>query len=1007
MTSSNRPNLERSRSRRHRSSSASLSTSRKYQKELSLILRNWRSQPSCHHININSLLMATAPLSPPALPESPTTAATNGLELSFHSINPINNMPNPPTLQHMDQQPTVDYRLPCTSEIPVSINPLNLPETEPPSLFEFPLYHDQWFASSVGPATCSNALPLNSLHSSHISQSFSSINNSIFNDNSKKSPLVDLPAPILARILYFLSEFSALNISNTQSITQISQDPLNESTETTDPSSQSDTTSSLPFLYGKLSRNTTFISPSQQFETSHSELSFSSNPNALKNIVPLLQTCKKLYTQSAPIVYQNLALDLSRNDQDSRTSSLSSTSSEVFSPHKFHPFLDSYSSVVLYGDLFHLNVFSSFTRNSLKSLSIKLTSNNYVEELLSSISPYESVSSAPITHHLPNLESLVFYNVDYTNVDSVKNLLNGSSSSSLDEQYPFKPRHNLCSVQFHDISLAALVDLIPPSSSPSTQSYSTYLFDLPKLVTAISVYFKSTSNTVGDMLRLAKILDVQHLPNLEEFAISFDPNFDLTNLHIQKYFDLVFSKLLTCPLPKPGKSNEPAQCSRPKLKKVRVYDFPPYLDFVPYLQMIGRHSVGLTTLKTFKTFEPPARISGPKTQPLVTSSSSKRFYTSPTVSNSNFAATKSNQTKHQRRNKSCLTRAPFCSRIPCNQAPSSANLTSNSSDVGCAKRSKSLINVVSGSSLFSSFRSESASPVCSISQSGQHSLNEHNGESFGGIKNLDIDCHHALPVTPFFPSAIISSNSIEDNLTPGAIIRANDASLQTNSLSLACNPLKHCHALPHQGVSNLSCENPDESSNEESCVLHEDYESNHTNESSSSTFDSKFEFTFHASGIENEAAFFATLWQQCAFKALRMQLDYCDASIFGSLTLDNILLTRGLEHLTLDGPTSFTSFASLETDPTVEMCKLKRLIIGNPDARTLNYVASKTVSPQLNDLYVLVADVEDCDLEQVLNHTITDQHFERQFIKDIVDYTLGLSYLDSPSFISHFSLLNI
>lgn len=89
------------------------------------------------------------------------------------------------------------------------------------------------------------------------------------------------------------------------------------------------------------------------------------------------------------------------------------------------------------------------------------------------------------------------------------------------------------------------------------------------------------------------------------------------------------------------------------------------------------------------------------------------------------------------------------------------------------------------------------------------------------------------------------------------------------------------------------------------------------------------------------------------------------------------------------------------------MCKLKRLIIGNPDARTLNYVASKTVSPQLNDLYVLVADVEDCDLEQVLNHTITDQHFERQFIKDIVDYTLGLSYLDSPSFISHFSLLNI
>lgn len=392
-------------------------------------------------------------------------------------------------------------------------------------------------------------------------------------------------------------------------------------------------------------------------------------------------------------------------------------------------------------------MFSSFTRNSLKSLSIKLTSNNYVEELLSSISPYESVSSAPITHHLPNLESLVFYNVDYTNVDSVKNLLNGSSSSSLDEQYPFKPRHNLCSVQFHDISLAALVDLIPPSSSPSTQSYSTYLFDLPKLVTAISVYFKSTSNTVGDMLRLAKILDVQHLPNLEEFAISFDPNFDLTNLHIQKYFDLVFSKLLTCPLPKPGKSNEPAQCSDLNLK-VRVYDFPPYLDFVPYLQMIGRHSVGLTTLKTFKT------LNHPQESPVQRHSrsllpSSKRFYTSPTVSNSNFAATKSNQTKHQRRNKSCLTRAPFCSRIPCNQAPSSANLTSNSSDVGCAKRSKSLINVVSGSSLFSSFRSESASPVCSISQSGQHSLNEHNGESFGGIKILILIVIMRFQLLPF------------------------------------------------------------------------------------------------------------------------------------------------------------------------------------------------------------------------------------------------------------------
>lgn len=47
-------------------------------------------------------------------------------------------------------------------------------------------------------------------------------------------------------------------------------------------------------------------------------------------------------------------------------------------------------------------------------------------------------------------------------------------------------------------------------------------------------------------------------------------------------------------------------------------------------------------------------------------------------------------------------------------------------------------------------------------------------------------------------------------------------------------------------------------------MLHEDYESNHTNESSSSTFDSKFEFTFHASGIENEAAFL----QRCGSNVL-------------------------------------------------------------------------------------------------------------------------------------------
>lgn len=258
------------------------------------------------------------------------------------------------------------------------------------------------------------------------------------------------------------------------------------------------------------------------------------NPSSFHLLLPLLLSCKTLHLQILPFLYHNLSINLSKND----------------SPINFS---NQASSMMLYGNLFHFNLLPTYARNMIHSLDINLTHQNWIPDFMN-VNINASSDPLPISLLLPNLRSLTFRSFDYTNVQTVKALLNQDSSSF---------NSNL-QLHLHNVSFNALIDLFPLHSNNSS---------LSKAVKHLGIDF--SSNTISDLRKLAQT--IKSFSNLDSFQISFDINYpDIQLTDLPDLFSIFFSNLL---------SSNPALCN------IRISEFPPYLNFVPYLKMFGKHSI--------------------------------------------------------------------------------------------------------------------------------------------------------------------------------------------------------------------------------------------------------------------------------------------------------------------------------------------------------------------------------------------------------------------------------
>lgn len=315
----------------------------------------------------------------------------------------------------------------------------------------------------------------------------------------------------------------------------------------------------------------------------------------------LLRTCRRMYAHAAPALYTHLAFDLSFEDgappgrqfrRDPRSDLFRGT-------HTLPP--------VFFAASFQDHHLARYALACVQTLQIKLTRAHLLRDL---VGGPRSVFSA-----CPNLRSLAFYGVDYTNVDVVKLLLLGYTED--DEPVITTPNDysldQLCSVHLHDISMAALVDLMPLISPPppsfhlhqpaNTRQKSLTLpvpplappppplARLGGLVATLSVQFSAAASRPQDLCRLAHLLAPESLPRLADLALAFDADFDLADPALPNLFRALFASIV-------GAQSEEG---RPLLRRLRVYDFPPYLDVVPYLELIGAHSVRLARSSTLNS----------------------------------------------------------------------------------------------------------------------------------------------------------------------------------------------------------------------------------------------------------------------------------------------------------------------------------------------------------------------------------------------------------------------
>lgn len=232
------------------------------------------------------------------------------------------------------------------------------------------------------------------------------------------------------------------------------------------------------------------------------------------DLAALARSCAILYQYAIPLLWHNISLDLT-----------------VSSTRATHHFYDSSMSTRICDAIVSSKV-SVLAYASVRSLAINLSpvsSNNRICDYL--INP----------HLLHNLRELTLHGAaDWARVAPIAMRLAQFSAGT-------------CALRLNDIPLACLVELVLPVSL------------LNSMVRSVAVTFSSVVNTATDVDLLASTLAL--LPNLESFALSFNPEFDLCDdARLDARFAALFRNFAL---------------NNRKLTRVAIYDFPPYLHFDP------------------------------------------------------------------------------------------------------------------------------------------------------------------------------------------------------------------------------------------------------------------------------------------------------------------------------------------------------------------------------------------------------------------------------------------
>lgn len=141
---------------------------------------------------------------------------------------------------------------------------------------------------------------------------------------------------------------------------------------------------------------------------------------------------------------------------------------------------------------------------------------------------------------LRNIREIEITGASWTNIEAVKQVLLA----------PFK---ETVQISIYDISLSCLVELALPVGP------------LNCMLAGLSIQFSSHSNTSSDLVLLSNTLAL--LPSLASFGLSFNPDFDLCDdPGLESYITHLFLGLRNC---------------NRLIKKVALFDFPPYLEFNP------------------------------------------------------------------------------------------------------------------------------------------------------------------------------------------------------------------------------------------------------------------------------------------------------------------------------------------------------------------------------------------------------------------------------------------
>ncbi|VVT51701.1 uncharacterized protein SAPINGB_P003184 [Magnusiomyces paraingens] len=126
-------------------------------------------------------------------------------------------------------------------------------------------------------------------------------------------------------------------------------------------------------------------------------------------------------------------------------------------------------------------------------------------------------------------------------------------------------------VSLENISAPALTNLAPEPL-------------LGKTLVKVSLRLAGPHMRAEDLTHLAEYMNDTAVPKLRDFGVMFDRAFILTCSE----FVPAFAKLVESAVSR----------RKPPLASLRVYDFPPYLDFVPIIQLVEKYRVRALTLHT-------------------------------------------------------------------------------------------------------------------------------------------------------------------------------------------------------------------------------------------------------------------------------------------------------------------------------------------------------------------------------------------------------------------------